>query len=151
MIELLIVCGIIAVIAAIATISYRTAIDRARQRRTVSDMRVIASAWEARAADMNSYAIPGFAFPANDVSTANFSRALVPTYTKHFSMLDGWNRPFDLAVGDDPKEYAIRSAGTDGTFNGDTYEPGDTTDFDCDIVYANGGFVVFPISAKPGS
>ncbi len=148
LIELLVVVGIIAIIAAISIISYRTAIDRARQRRTVNDMRVIAMAWEARASDLHSYAVAGFAFPTTSVAPTDFYRALVPTYTRHLPPVDGWNRPYQYATGSNTKDYAIRSAGRDGTFDGDTYVPGETDDFDCDIVYANGSFVTVPTTAR---
>jgi general secretion pathway protein G len=149
LIELLIVAAIIALISAIAMVAYFTALDRARQKRTVSEMRTIASAWEQRAADTQSYAIAGFKFPETEASYEELTDALSPTYCRVVTQLDGWGNPFEFATGDGPKHYAIRSAGRDGIFQeGGVYTAGDTDDPDCDIVYANGGFITYPVAVK---
>jgi type II secretion system protein G len=149
LIELLIVVAIIALISAIAMVAYFTAIDRARQKRTVSDMRNIASAWEQRASEMQSYAVAGYTFPETETTYDQLSDALMPTYTRTVTRLDGWGNPYDFATGSGPKEYAIRSAGRDGLFQeGGEYTPGDTDEPDCDIVYANGGFITYPVAIK---
>ncbi len=49
LIELLIVVAIIGILAAIAIPNLITAINRSRQKRTISDMRTIATAWESQA------------------------------------------------------------------------------------------------------
>jgi 4-hydroxy-3-polyprenylbenzoate decarboxylase len=40
--------------------------------------------------------------------------------------------------------YAMRSTGRDGQLQGTSYIAGPTTDYDCDIVYASGQFIVWP-------
>ncbi|MGZ7080554.1 MAG: prepilin-type N-terminal cleavage/methylation domain-containing protein, partial [Thermoanaerobaculia bacterium] len=55
LIEVLIVVAIIAILAAIAIANYLTALQRARQKRTMADMRTIATAWEARATETRGY------------------------------------------------------------------------------------------------
>ena len=43
----------------------------------------------------------------------------------------------------------LRSAGRDGVFQEEgKYIAGDTDDPDCDIVYANGGFITYPVAIK---
>ncbi|HYS55984.1 MAG TPA: prepilin-type N-terminal cleavage/methylation domain-containing protein, partial [Thermoanaerobaculia bacterium] len=55
LIELLIVVAIIGILAAIAIPNLLTAMQRSKQKRTMADMRTIATAWEARATDVNRY------------------------------------------------------------------------------------------------
>lgn len=147
LIELLIVVAIIAIIAAIATMTFLTSIERARQKRTVNDMRQIAAAWEARAADTHSYAAAGYEFPGTGIAWEDLNTALAPTYTRSLPRYDSWGKGFEYALGGD-REYAIRSGGKDRQFDGDTYTPGETTEADCDIVYSNGSFITFPVAVK---
>ena len=146
--ELLIIGGIIAILTAIAIVGYTNAINRARQKKTVNDIRVIAQAWEQRASDTQSYQVAGFTFPTSGaLSHGTIVAALSPTYLREIPSVDGWRRP--LQFGFEPGEpgsagsYAIRSAGRDGAFE-TAYTPLVTNDPDCDIVWANGNFVVYP-------
>ena len=59
LIELLIVVAIIGILAAIAIPNLLTAMQRSKQKRTMADIRSIATAWEARATDMNNYSAAG--------------------------------------------------------------------------------------------
>lgn len=153
LIELLVVVGIVGILAAIAIVNYRMGIERAKQKRTMSDMRTIAIAFEARATDVHGYnaagAASGWSMPANTLSQAQVDGLLAPTYLKTIPRVDGWNRPYGFSLdepvgGLDANVYAIRSAGSDGVFDGTSYTPGTTTDFDCDIVYSNGNFISYP-------
>jgi len=146
MIELLVVMAIIAIVAAMATANYFLALNRAKQKRTVADIRVIALAWEARAVDTQSYRTSGFTFPAEHISYTTLRDALVPTYTRILPEFDGWKRPLEYGFdseGGGPGSYSIRSAGRDGIFE-DTVINGTTNDMDCDIVFSNGSFVQYP-------
>lgn len=147
LIELLITVAIIAIVAAISTMAFLTGIQRARQKRTVNDMRQIAQAWEARAADAHTYTVAGYDFPETQISYTDLNSALAPTYTRNLPQYDSWGTRFEYAVGTD-REYAVRSAGKDKKFQGPEYEAGETTDADCDIVYANGAFITFPVAVK---
>ena len=51
LIELLVVVAIVGVLAGIAIFNYLIALQRAKQRRTMADMRTIAQAWEAKGAE----------------------------------------------------------------------------------------------------
>ncbi|HEV7767161.1 MAG TPA: prepilin-type N-terminal cleavage/methylation domain-containing protein [Thermoanaerobaculia bacterium] len=145
LLEILIVVGIIGIIAAIAVMSYFLAIDRTRQKRTLNDMRVIATAWEARATDTQSYAAAGYTYLPTPLTADALRTMLVPTYSKEFPRYDGWLRPYEFAVAADGKQYALRSRGRDGLLDTDgDYANGETDNPDCDIIYANGGFVVYP-------
>ena len=151
LIELLIVVAIIGILAAIAIPNLLTAMQRSKQKRTMADMRTMATAWEARATDVNRYNASGaISYPTSGVTWNNLNTYLAPTYVKTFPQNDAWNTPYTFGLkgaawGDTTasQEYAIISYGKDqktqGTVNG-----GNTTNFDCDIIYSNGTFLQFP-------
>jgi prepilin-type N-terminal cleavage/methylation domain-containing protein len=150
MIELLVVMAIIAILAAIGIMSYRNSLERAKQKRTMNDIRVIGEAWEARASDTQSYQVAGFTFPATSLSYAQMEIALQPTYARNLPQADAWKRPYQFAITQTATGewvYGIRSAGRDGIFD-TNYTSGTTSDLDCDIVYSNGQFVSYPEVAQ---
>jgi general secretion pathway protein G len=148
LIELLVVVAIIAILASIAIMAYLSSIDRARQRRTVADIRTIAMAWEARASEMQSYGIAGYDFPDTAIAYDDLNSALSPTYSRTVPKLDGWGRPFEFATGAGPKQYAIRSAGRDGVMETTEITAGEVDNPDCDIIYGNGSFITYPVAVK---
>lgn len=145
LIELLVTLAIIGVLSAIAVMSYLNVITKARQRRTMADMRTIAQAWESRAADAQTYLVAGagFTFPTPVYGYGTLAGALSPTYVRQLPQFDGWNGAFQYSATANGV-YGIRSAGSDGVFEGDDYTPGISEDADCDIVFSNGNFVVYP-------
>src|SRR5213596_3505522 len=91
LIELLIVVAIIGILAAIAIPNLLTAMQRSKQKRTMADMRTIATAWEARATDLNKYNAGGaLTIPTGAVTITNLTNYLAPTYVKTFPSKDGW-------------------------------------------------------------
>ncbi|HEX9163033.1 MAG TPA: prepilin-type N-terminal cleavage/methylation domain-containing protein, partial [Thermoanaerobaculia bacterium] len=84
LIELLIVVAIIGILAAIAIPNLLTAMQRAKQKRSMADMRTIATAWEARATDTNKYnaagTITAITTCSNTVTIGQLSAGLSPTY-----------------------------------------------------------------------
>jgi general secretion pathway protein G len=146
LIELLIVVAIIGILAAIAIPNLLTAMQRSKQKRSMADIRTIATAWEARATDANSYAAAGattFSFPGT-ASYATLSGRLAPTYIKSLPQNDGWGNPYDFGNDAAGQIYGIRSAGKDGSMDSTTYTVGPTTQFNNDIVYSNGSFIRYP-------
>ena len=149
LIELLVVVAIIAILAAIAIANYLTGLQRARQKRTMADIRTVASAWEARATETKGYSAAGFTFPTQPVTYVDLRSALVPTYANPLPEMDGWSKAFQFATNQawgtqTAQSYGIRSGGSDTTFDGTSYTSGPVDRFECDIVYANGSFVTYP-------
>lgn len=153
LIELLIVVAIIGILAAIAIPNLLTAMQRARQKRTMSDMRNLSIAWEARATEMNSFTAAGsqsdFVWPTVPLSFPQLESILSPTYIRTLPEKDGWGNTYDFAadqaLGSDTTAnlYAVRSRGRDGQTE-TAMRPGATTNFSCDLVYSNGSFVSYP-------
>ena len=150
LIELLIVVAIIGILAAIAIPNLLTAMQRSKQKRTMADMRTIATAWEARATDVNKYNAAGTisAVTSCSATVTGLSGALVPTYLKLLPPKDGWSNTFRFMADQDfssataAQQYLIWSAGKDGSF--ETPAGGATTKFDNDILFTNGVFVQYP-------
>jgi prepilin-type N-terminal cleavage/methylation domain-containing protein len=150
-VELLIVLAILGILSAIALANYWNSLNRTRQKRTMADIRTIAIAWEARATDFGSYSAAGLTFPTNAFTPSEMSVLLAPTYVRAFPVRDAWHHSLDFAASQPlgsaipSTVYGIRSRGRDN--DADTagvYLDGPTTRFDCDIIFSNGNFVVYP-------
>ncbi|HEV7425486.1 MAG TPA: prepilin-type N-terminal cleavage/methylation domain-containing protein [Thermoanaerobaculia bacterium] len=151
LIELLIVVAIIGILAAIAIPNLLTAMQRAKQKRTMADMRTIATAWEARATDVNKYNAAGaLVLPGTTITNDSMDLILSPTYIKSLPKVDGWGTAWiylaDQALTStiSAQQYAITSYGRDGKSSGTPAAVGSTTNFDCDIIYSQGGFLQYP-------
>ena len=154
LLELLVVVAVIGIIAVIAIPNLLVSIQRARQRRTMADIRNIAIAWEARNSETGRYNAAG---QANGIEGAdqrvaldNLGSMLQPTYIALVPRVDAWGTPFQTytnqAYGSPTGRavtYAIISAGKDGVIEQDP-ATGPFTNFDCDIVYSNGVFLSYP-------
>lgn len=157
LLELLIVVAIIGIIAGIAIPNLLVAIGRSRQRRSMADMRTIATAWEARNLDTSRYNAAGVGLPGIDqsVDPSTLATALAPTYVKQMPLYDGWGHTFQCFTNQPwgsttkAESYVIISAGRDGQF-ASSETPGAFENFDCDIVYSGGTFVSYPSSAPSG-
>jgi len=152
LIELLIVVAIIGILAAIAIPNLINAMQRARQKRSMADMRTVGTAFEARATDINVYnaaaATISIPVPDADSTVAGLETLITPTYTRKSPRFDGWGSQFAVGVSND--SYVILSSGADKA-----YESGNTAarvidtivttnSFDCDIIFALGNFVQYP-------
>jgi general secretion pathway protein G len=154
LLELLIVVAIIGIIAGIAIPNLLVALQRARQRRTMVDMRNVAMAWEARSLDVSSYNAAG-SLPGLDrqISFTDLNTSLAPTYIKVLPLNDGWGHPFQAWSDQNwsnvivAQQYAIVSPGREGQFS-TTPTLGIIQNFDCDIIFSNGSFLAYPEGAS---
>ena len=146
LIELLIVIAIIGILAAIAIPNLLNAVQRGKQKRTMSDMRALATAVEAYAVDNNAYPTATcnagvFTAAGTQLNTASFTN-LTPTYISQVPVSDGWNNFMFYAMNTTTDQYMIRSLGRDKASS--ALACGTTTNFNDDIVYADGSFIQWP-------
>ena len=154
LIELLIVVAIIGIIVAIAIPNLLNAIQRAKQKRTMGDMRTAGTAAEAYAVDFNRYpAAAGYSLPTSFSTLptttfgnpgSGFNQQVTPTYVRILPLTDGWNSYF--CYGGNAQNYGVVSNGKDGTRDTPTW--GETTNFNNDIIFVDGQFVQYPAGAQ---
>ena len=137
LIELLIVLAIIGIIAALAIPNLRNAMDRAKQKATMADMKSIGNALELYSVDHNTYP-RGMA----DANTSMVAPFLSPGYIKTMPPGDGWNNSWHIDTNASGTVYTITSYGRDGAAG--TATGGPTSDINCDIVYSNSSFFQWP-------
>ena len=140
LIELLIVVAIIGIIAAIAIPNLLTAIDRSKQKKTMSDLRTIGTTCEQYQVDNNFYPVQVTQGPISGIA-----ETLSPSYMKVVPPEDGWNHEIQYGTSAGGTGYTVRSLGKDGVKNGTA---GAFKDFDCDIIYQQGAFISFPSGAQ---
>ena len=142
LIELLIVVAIIGIIAAIAIPNLLNAIDRGRQKRSMADLRTVATVVEQYEIDNSFYPLEA---AEADLTSATLRTVLQPVYIRRLPIEDGWN--FSLRYQSSSLTYTVGSLGKDGgaggslTVNG---AGGGMNDFDCDIIFVDGSFVQWP-------
>ena len=142
----LVVVGIVGILAAIAIPNLLTAMQRSRQKRTMADMRTIAVALEAYGVDHL-----GEEYPPGEYA-ASLVPHLQPKYMPAVPSVDGWGTGIRYTPLPN-RGYMIISAGANKTFEADSpdeYASGETSHFDCDIVFSNGAFVQYPERSVSG-
>jgi general secretion pathway protein G len=135
LIELLIVVAIIGIIAAIAIPNLMNAVDKSKQKRTMSDLRSIASAVEAYAVDVAVY-------PRGVPDWTNLKATINPYFIKDPPDGDGWANGWDASTTSNGSDYSLSSLGKDGMTS--ARAGGTTTDFNCDIIFSQGQFYQWP-------
>jgi type II secretory pathway pseudopilin PulG len=137
-IGIFVVIGIAGILAAIAIPNLLTAMQRAKQKRTMADIRSLATSLESYAVDNNDK------YPVA-ARVEDLSPVLEPKYATRLPRRDAWEHELRYVTW--TGGYAISSGGSDGVFehtSPDEYTKGTTQDFDCDLVYANGEFIRYP-------
>lgn len=157
LIELLIVVAIIGLIAAMLIPNLLDAMQKAKQKRTMADVRIVGTAMFSWLTDQVGAAAAGAGTTSVDLTSygsrkgaADLYTILVPNYIQDVPPKDGWKNPYDyyLNVTDlhGLRVLAIRSKGADfasasDTYNVSSFEP---TDYEEDIVWADGFMVQWP-------
>lgn len=150
LIELLIVIAIVGILAAIAIPNLLNAVQRGKQKRTMVDMRTLATAVEAFHVDNSMFPTAAcesglFTAAGTPVDMASFA-LLAPTYLANPPRRDGWGGFYVYNVDNGYGQYNIRSFGRNGM--ADTLSCGTTTDFNDDILFSNGTFLQWPEGAQ---
>jgi type II secretion system protein G len=136
LVELLIVVAIIGILAAVAIPNLLNAVDKGKQKRTMSDLRAIGSAVEV-------YAIENAVYPT--AANAAAMQALIdPAYIKMMPSRDGWANA--IQFDSSPTGYTIYSQGKDGI--GNSCPPGTTSNFNDEICFVNGQFQRYPAGSQ---
>jgi type II secretion system protein G len=164
LIELLIVVAIIGIIAAILIPNLLDALQKAKQKRTMGDIRNVGTAWFSWFQDQVGAAAAGTGGTGTyefGNLTALSSDALLQTlyvsntmfYIQDVPQKDGWGSDYEYAAGADlsaVQVMGIRSPGRQGTFETDSYQMGPfiATQYEQDIVWADGFFVRYPAGAQ---
>jgi type II secretion system protein G len=134
LIELLIVVAIIGILTAVAIPALTTAIQKARQRSTMSDMRTIATV-------LHMYQNDAGQFPGT-MTMVQLEAILVPYVTEVFPKEDAWHGTFNYAS-DGVSYYSLESYGSNGLPGADI-SVATRFNFDYDIVFVNGIFSASP-------
>jgi general secretion pathway protein G len=134
-VELLIVCAVIGLIAAIAIPNLVNAIQRGRQARTIGDMRGLANA-----VGMYQQDYAKFPVASNWINLSEINDILV-AYMGGYNANDGWQRPFQYKS--DGDTYTLASFGLNGQFD-QPWTMGPISYFDDDLVVEGGTFTQWP-------
>jgi prepilin-type N-terminal cleavage/methylation domain-containing protein len=158
LIELLIVVAIIGIIAALLIPNFLDALQKAKQKRTVADIRNTGTAMFSWLTDQVGAAAAGStgssvnlgSYGSGKVAVDTMASILTPQYLQSIPTLDGWKHPYEYYLNTaNPlakNVMAVRSLARDGAGSSSDYtvtsfEP---TDYDQDIVWADGFFVRWP-------
>ena len=134
-VELLIVCAVIGLIAAIAIPNLVNAIQRGRQARTVGDLRGLANA-----VGMYQQDYAKFPLASGFVEISELDEILV-AYMGGYNENDGWLRPFMYSSNGDT--YTLVSYGLNGAPD-QPWTQGPINYFDDDLVVEGGIFLQWP-------
>lgn len=134
--------------------------DQAAQKQTVADIRNVGTAMFSWLTDQLGAAAAGQSqipeprrveisdYP--EISHADLSTLLTPTYMETLPETDGWGSPYEMGLNvENPlaqRVMSLRSPGRDGLFDDDSYavDSFDPASFDEDVVWADGFFVRWP-------
>lgn len=157
LIELLIVIAIIGILASVLIPNLLDALHKAKQKRTLADMRITGTAMFSWLSDQVGAAAAGSTQNEIDLGTYKaidmtaLRQALVPQYIEHVPERDGWRFDYKYwlnvtSASQSQRVMAIGSGGRDKSDVAGKYTSGsfDPTDYDQDIVWADGFFVRWP-------
>lgn len=157
LIELLIVIAIIGILASVLIPNLLDAMQKAKQKRTLADMRITGTAMFSWLSDQVGAAAAGQPATTVDmddykpIAIAGLRSALVPQYIEDIPQRDGWRYDYKYwlnvtSAAQTQQVMAIGSGGRDRNDVAGQYAAGpfDPTDYDQDIVWVDGFFVRWP-------
>ena len=167
LIELLIVVAIIGIIAALLIPNFLESLQKAKQKRSMADMRNGGTAMMAWLTDEVGGAAAGYTVNISSWSDLDgttytiASNTLAPTYVQELPQRDGWKHFFEYGLNTaNPlalRVMAIHSGGRNSS-NDQTWPPAaldvtesgpyEPTSYDNDILWADGYFVFWPESTN---
>lgn len=130
--------------------------NRKKQRKTLVQIKKVGAAWFSWLTDQRSAAPAGSSMNTYDlgeltnvIGADDLLATLFPEYLQRVPATDGWGHDYEFYHADNVllRQYmAIRSPGRDGAFDGLEYpiESFTQTDYDRDIVWADGFFIRYP-------
>lgn len=159
LIELLIVIAIIGIIASMLIPNMLDAMQKTKQKRTMADMRITGGAMFSWLTDQVGAAAAGQTSTQINLTdyggvktVADLNTILVPQYLQEIPVKDGWKSVYDYYLNtSNPhsrRVMAIRSQGRNSMPEANTYTVTgfDPTDYDQDVIWADGFMVRWPDS-----
>ncbi len=135
LIELLVVIVVIGILAAIAIPAFMNAMENAKRKATMGDLRNYGNA-------LGMYYTENNAYPPDTNNINDLYNQLVPYAVSNINTKDSWRNDFAYDSGFD--DYTVKSNGKDG-IPALAWDPSDDTavydDYNLDILYSNGTFV----------
>ncbi|HWM90419.1 MAG TPA: prepilin-type N-terminal cleavage/methylation domain-containing protein [Thermoanaerobaculia bacterium] len=159
LIELLIVIAIIGIIASMLIPNMLDAMNKAKQKRTIADVRITGTAMFSWLTDQVGAAAAGQSNSNVVLSSygspkpiATLESLLSPQYLQVVPPIDGWKFPYEYYLKEGARVHErqvmlIRSRGRNNSFDSSseyTVTSFDATDYDEDIVWADGFMVRWP-------
>ena len=157
LIELIIVIAIIGLLAAFLLPMFLDALDKARQKRTMGDVKSVGTSLMVWLTD-NAGAAAAAGQKTVDLSEIpvltgdTVKDVIVPQYIQEIPERDGWKNPIEYRMdletpGKGGLSFSVRSPGKDGSYQGTEYTAGqfDPTDYAQDIVWVDGAFIRAPV------
>ena len=147
---------VLGVVSAIAIPNFLDALQKAKQKRTMADMRTTGTAVMSWLVDRQDTTLPPGWTEGQILSPDELAAQLVPEYVGSVPPVDGWGFDFVIeVVGDDISTRGflrISSPGRDGFFNPQQVEGAfDSIEYDSDIVWQDGFFLSYPAGLAQSS
>jgi len=150
---LVVFLAVAGIVAAILIPNLVDSMEKAKQKRTIADIRTVGTAWLSWLADQEE---PGTWAGSESPSAAEMAEILVPDYVREVPVTDGWGHEIRYTVSRTKFAseifFTVTSPGRDGLFEDPPPKndrPFPATEYDYDIVWQDGVFVSYPEAGAP--